>query len=474
MTRPPPPPHAARARRTALAALVAAAPLLAAAGAAAAPTAPAAPAAPVGPSFHKSRLPNGLTVIVHEDHTLPEVAVNLLYRVGSRDEIRGRTGFAHLFEHLMFMGTRRAPTKMFDAWMEAAGGSNNAWTSQDYTDYHETSPPGALPLLLWLEADRLETLGREVDKPKLDLQRDVVRNERRQVVENTPYGKVELRLPELLYPKGHPYHHPVIGSHEDLEAASVEDVRSFFTTYYSPANASLVVAGDVKRADAEALAAKYFGHLPGGGYPATRAKAGPPARPGRVVRETLEDRVELTKIVMAFSSPPVFEPGDAELDLLAGVLARGKASRLYKALVYDRELAQSVQASQDSQDLASAFVVEIVVRPGVSPDDVEKAADRVLEEAARVAPSESELRRAKNVHEFRFLQGLQSLAQRASLLNQYEAKRGDPGYFERDLARYREATSDAVLQAARSTLTLGERVVLRVVPAGGAKKEGAK
>lgn len=430
-------------------------------------------AAPLGPAFHKSKLPNGLTVIVHEDHTLPEVAVNLLYRVGSRDEVKGRTGFAHLFEHLMFMGTKRVPLKMFDGWMEAAGGSNNAWTSQDYTDYHETSPPGALSLLLWLEADRLEALGREIDKPKVDLQRDVVRNERRQMVENTPYGKVELRMPELLYPAGHPYYHPVIGSHEDLEAASVDDVRSFFASYYAPANASLVVAGDVRTGEVEALAAKYFGHI-APGRAAERAKAGPPPKPGRVTRETVEDRVELTKIVMAFPSPAVFEAGDAELDLLAGVLAQGKASRLYKALVYDRELAQSVQASQDSQDLSSAFTVEILVRPGVSADEVEKVADRVLDEATRVAPTVSELRRAKNGHEFRFLQGLQSLAQRASLLNQYEAKRGDPGYFERDLARYREATPDAVLKWAKATLTLNDRVVLRVVPAAASKKGGPK
>ncbi|HEU4412336.1 MAG TPA: pitrilysin family protein [Polyangiaceae bacterium] len=458
MTRPPLPFRAAPAALAAAAALFAAGP---------------AASAPLGPAFHKSKLPNGLTVIVHEDHTLPEVAVNLLYRVGSRDEAPGRTGFAHLFEHLMFMGTRRVPTKMFDAWMESAGGSNNAWTSQDYTDYHETSPPGALPLLLWLEADRLETLGREVDKPKLDLQRDVVRNERRQMVENTPYGKVELRLPELLYPKGHPYHHPVIGSHEDLEAASVEDVRAFFSTYYAPANASLVVAGDVRTGDVEALAAKYFGHL-APGRAAERAKAGPPPRPGRLVRETVEDRVELTKIVMAFASPAVFEPGDAELDLLAGVLAHGKASRLYKALVYDRELAQSVHVSQDSQDLSSSFGVEILVRPGVSADEVERAADRVLDEATRVPPTAAELRRAKNGHEFRFLQGLQSLAQRATLLNQYEAKRGDPGYFERDLARYREATPDALLTWAKATLTLNDRIVLRVVPAGGAEKKGGQ
>ncbi len=463
MTRPP------SLRRAARLVLAAAAPLLAAAAAAAAP--------PAGPAFHKTKLPNGLTVIVHEDHTLPECAVNLLYRVGSRDEQPGRTGFAHLFEHLMFMGTKRVPTKMFDSWMEAAGGANNAWTSQDYTDYHETSPPGALPLLLWLEADRLETLGREVDGPKLDLQRDVVRNERRQAVENTPYGKVELRLPELLYPPGHPYHHPVIGSHEDLEAAAVADVRAFFATYYAPANASLVVAGDVRAAEVEALAAKYFGHLPPG-RAAERQKAGPPPRPGRVVRETIEDRVELTKIVMAFPSPAVFEPGDADLDLLAGVLARGKASRLYKALVYDRELAQAVSASQDSQDLSSSFGVEVLVRPGVSPDEVERAVDRVLDEATRVAPTEAELRRARNGHEFRLVQGLQSLAQRATLLNQYEAKRGDPGYFERDLARYREATPESVRGWAKATLTLQDRVIVRVVPAGGAgageKKGGAK
>jgi predicted Zn-dependent peptidase len=450
-----------------LTAVAAAAALLAASG--------PAPAAPVELPFHKTTLPNGLTVIVHEDHALPEVAVNLLYRVGARDEAPGRTGFAHLFEHLMFMGTRRVPTKMFDGWMEAAGGSNNAWTSADYTDYHETAPPGALPLLLWLEADRLETLGREIDRAKLDLQRDVVRNERRQGIENTPYGEVELRLPELLYPAAHPYHHPIIGSHEDLEAASVEDVRGFFATYYAPANASLVIAGDVRTADAEALAARYFGSLPGGRAPA-RAKAGEPPRPGRLVRETLEDRVELTKIVMAFPGPAHFEPGDAELDLLADVLASGKASRLYKALVYERELAQSVSASQDAQDLASAFTVEVLVRPGVSPDEVERAVDRVLAEAARVAPTEAELRRAKSGHEFGVLRRLQSVAERATLLNQYEAKRGDPGYLGRDLGRYREATAEGVLAWAKKTLTLNDRVVLRVVPAAGAgdKKGGAK
>src|SRR5258707_9345605 len=196
--------------------------------------------------YVETKLSNGLTVFVHEDHLMPQVATNIIYRVGSKDEVSGRTGFAHLFEHLMFMGTKRAPTKAFDEWMESAGGWNNAWTNTDFTDYHETGPSTLLPLFLWLEADRLETLGREIDQPKLDLQRDVVRNERRQMIENRPYGKVELRIPDIMCPETHPYHHPVIGSHTDLEAASVKDVRGFFEQHYVPANASLVIAGAVK------------------------------------------------------------------------------------------------------------------------------------------------------------------------------------------------------------------------------------
>src|SRR6185369_5423925 len=201
---------------------------------------------------------NGLTVVLHEDHTLPIVAVNVMVKVGSRFEEPKRTGFAHLFEHLMFMGTHRVPTKMFDAWMEAEGGSNNAWTSEDRTDYHEVAPSHALPLLLWLEADRFSSLADDMDQSKLNAQRDVVRNERRQTSENEPYGKVELRLPELLFPENHPYHHPVIGSHEDLQAAAVDDVKAFFRRWYVPNNASLVIAGDIDPAQAKAMVEKVF------------------------------------------------------------------------------------------------------------------------------------------------------------------------------------------------------------------------
>jgi predicted Zn-dependent peptidase len=195
--------------------------------------------------FTQSKLANGMTVIFHEDHALPIVTVNIAYRVGSRFETPGRTGLAHLFEHLMFMGTRRAPTKAFDAWMEGAGGWDDAETGEDHTEFYDVGPPSSLPLILWLEADRLRDLGPLLNQEKLDAQRDVVRNERRQTSENVPYGKVELVLPELLFPAGHPYHHPVIGSHEDLEAATVDEVKAFFHEWYDPANASMVVAGDI-------------------------------------------------------------------------------------------------------------------------------------------------------------------------------------------------------------------------------------
>ena len=405
---------------------------------------------------------------MHEDHTLPTVAVNLVYRVGSRDEEVKRTGFAHLFEHLMFMGTRRAPPKMFDSWMEAAGGANNAWTSEDLTDYHEHGPPGALGLLLWLEADRLEGLGREIDKAKLDLQRDVVRNERRQSYENVPYAKVELRMPELLWPDNHPYHHTVIGSHEDLEAASVEDVRRFFDKYYVPSNAALVVAGDVKPAEVDETVKKYFGSIAGGARPA-RAEAKMPPRLGKVVRETMEDKVELAKIVMTFHSPARFAAGDADLDLFAAVLSTGKSSRLYKALVYDKPFAQSVTAVQSSADLVSTFTIEVVARPNVSLDDLEKAIDAVLADAVSKPPAEDEMRRAKSRYETSFVSGLQSIEARARLLAIYEVETGDPGFVDKDLNRYRAATAQTVFDWAKKTVTLGERVVVRVVPKDASK-----
>ncbi|HTN88564.1 MAG TPA: pitrilysin family protein, partial [Sorangium sp.] len=442
----------------------------------AAPEAPPAASPPpkLDVPFTKYALKNGLTVILHEDHALPIVALNLMVKVGSRFEEPGRTGFAHLFEHLMFMGTRRVPTKQFDAWMEAEGGWNNAWTSEDRTAYHEVAPAHALPLLLWLEADRFASLADSMDAAKLNAQRDVVRNERRQTSENEPYGKVELLMPSLLYPQGHPYHHPVIGSHEDLQAATVGDVTAFFRRWYVPNNVSLVVAGDFDPQRARDVIERYFGGIPGQPVPAATAPA--PVKLKGVVRETIEDNVNLPKVVMAWHSPARFAPGDAELDLLATVLEQGKASRLYKALVYDKELAQEVSAAQGSGDLASTFTVEAIARPGVPLEKLEAAIDAELARLRDARVSREELDRAKNQYETAFVTALESVAGRASMLNRYETWTGQPGFVEQDLKRYRDVTAESLQAQAKSTLDPDARVILRVVPKGSGetKKDETK
>jgi zinc protease len=422
--------------------------------------------------FAKYALDNGLTVILHEDHSLPLVAVNMMVKVGSRFEEVRRTGFAHLFEHLMFMGTARAPTKMFDAWMESEGGWNNAWTSEDRTDYFDVGPAHALPLLLWLEADRFSSIGKEMNEAKLNAQRDVVRNERRQTSENRPYGKVELRLPELLYPEGHPYHHPVIGSHEDLQAAAVSDVKAFFSRFYVPNNASLVIAGDFDGQKARASIKELFGSIPAAAVP--KAPPGGEVKLGKVVRETLTDNVKLPKTVMAWHSPARFSAGDAEMDLAGVILQEGKASRLYKALVYDRPVAQEVTASQSSQDLSSIFTIEAIAQPGVTLDQLEAAIDAEVAKIVAAPVSAEELRRAQNQFETAFVSRLQSIAARATMLNQYETHRGDPGYADKDLQRYRDVTPASLQSTVKSVLDPNARVILRVVPKDAPPGPGAK
>ncbi len=428
--------------------------------------------------FVKTTLPNGLVVILSEDHSVPQLAVNVSYSVGSRVERVGRTGFAHLFEHLMFMGTEKVPTKAFDAWMEAAGGRNNAWTAEDRTDYFDIAPPTALPLLLWLEADRMRNLGPLIDQPKLDLQREVVLNERRQSIENQPYGVAELALPTLLWPEGHPYHHPVIGSPDDLRAASVTDVKDFFSTWYDPANASIVVTGDFDPRDANSAIVRLFGTISTHGKPGAAngpaapadAKTDSKTAPTGVVRQTLTDNVELSRVILAWRSPAHFAPGDAELDLLASVLAEGKDSRLYKALVYDQKIAQDVNARQESHVLESDFVLEATVRPGVEAGVVEKA---LLDQVARAQSSEvsaQELDRARNGYEMDFIDRLQSVPERASLLNMYQAEVSDPGYAAKDLERYRNATASDIVGYSRHVLAPEAMVVLTIIPKKDAKR----
>ncbi|BDP41857.1 peptidase M16 [Deinococcus aetherius] len=406
------------------------------------------------------RLPNGLNVVLHVDRTLPVASVNVWYRVGSKDEVAGRSGFAHLFEHLMFMGTKRAPN--FDDIMEAGGGSNNASTSRDRTNYYSSGPSSFLPTLLWLEADRMEALGASMTQEKLGLQRDVVKNERRQRYENAPYGLVPETLSRLLYPQGHPYYQIPIGTTQDIDAATVNDVRSFFQTYYVPSNASLVVAGDFDPAVVKPLIARLFGDLPGG-QPVVR-KPVPPVNFQGVKRSTLTDRVQAAKTVMAWHSPAIMGPGDAELDLASLLLSDGVTSRLYQKLVAETGLASDVSAYQQSQLLGSVFVIEATLAPGKSQDALEAAIDEVLRDFSARPVDAAELRRQVEKYEFATLSSLQAVEDKADSLNAYAFYFGQPDGFKRDLDRYRNATPESVRATVARVLNPQNRVILRVVP----------
>lgn len=415
-------------------------------------------------SHERYRLQNGLDVILHHDERLPRVVVNLLYRVGSRNDPPGRTGIAHLFEHLMFMGTKRVPEGQLDLMMEELGGSNNAFTSEDVTDYYDHAPARGLELLLEVEADRMATLARAMTRKKLDLQREVVLNERREHYENAPYGSVWLELPSLLHPPRHPYSWPVIGAAEDLRAVTVEDVRALFARFYSPRNACLTVAGCFEPGVARSLVERCFARIPA---------ASPPRRPryrphqlAAPLRRRFEDRVELPKLFLVWPSPPSYAPGDAELDLAASILSVGKQARLHRELVFERELALEVAVHQESRQLGSQLLVEITARPDADLAEVERVTERVLARFLARPPGHRELERAQVGFEVEFVGRLESLARRAELLNLYFAATGEPDHAEADLARYRRATRESVWRAARATLE-APRLTIEVVPSAG-------
>jgi zinc protease len=430
--------------------------------------APAALAArpPLAVAYETFRLPNGLTVIVHEDHSAPLVSVNTWYHVGSARERPGRTGFAHLFEHIMFEGSKNVPEGAFDQWLEAAGGSNNGSTNNDRTNYWENVPAGALELPLFLESDRMGHLLEAMSPPKVDGQRDIVKNERRQSYENRPYGMADLALPQALYPPDHPYHWPTIGSMEDLTAASYEDVVEFFRKWYGPDNASVVIAGDVDTPRALELARKWFGEIP-------RRAPVDPLLPRPVVlteekRLLLEDRVELPRLYMAWHAPAHFAPAEPALVALAEILSEGKNARLFKRLVYDLQVAQDVSAFVDAGALGSTFNVVVTARSG---HDLEKIRGLVDEEIARLQaepPSERELQRFQNQAEARTLRGLERVGGfggKADQLNAYYFYTGNPDYFEEEVASYRALLPSDVRAAAQEFLGAG-RVLLSVVPTG--------
>ena len=417
-------------------------------------------------------LGNGLAVILAPDHSLPRVEVNLWYHVGSKNEVAGRSGFAHLFEHLMFMGTERVPTGAYDGIMEGGGGANNASTSEDRTNYFDWGPPALLQTLLWLEADRLENLGRMMTQEKLDLQRDVVRNERRQTSENTPYGKADLLVSELMYPPGHPYHISVIGRHEDLEAATVRDVKDFFARWYVPNNASLCVVGDFDPAAARAWIAQYFGDLPPGPEP-PRVKVDPVALDGpRAI--TLQDAVQYPRLTFTWHSPASLAPGDAEMDLVAEALAGGRSSRLYQRLVVRDHSAVDVSCYQQSQLLGSLFTVEVQAAPDTDLPALTAAVDEELARLRADGPTAGELQRAVAGIETSAVSSLESLHARADSLNRYLFFFGTPDGFERDVQRYRAATTEGVRGWARQVLDPARRLVMTVLPEGSVPAQTAR
>jgi zinc protease len=415
--------------------------------------------------FTQLTLDNGLRVIVHEDHRLPMVAVNLWYHVGSKNERPGRTGFAHLFEHLMFEGSQHYDRGFFHPLQEA-GAALNGSTNSDRTNYWEVVPTNALDLALWMESDRMGYLLPALTRQKFENQRDVVLNERRQSYENRPYGMATMAVVAALFPTQHPYHWPTIGAPADLEAATFEDVRAFFQTYYHPANASLVVAGDVATDDAIARVRAHFEEIPAGPKP-TRVQAA--ASIDAEVRLVLEDRVELPRLYAAWHSPAIFAPGDAEMDLLADVAANGKASRLYRALVYERRLATEVMAFQNSREMGGFWQIVATAAPSHTLEELDAAITVELCRLLDQGPSDDEVERGRAQVEANFVYRLQTLGGfggKSDQLNAYSVFLDDPGYFERDLARYRGLEAADLRDAAQQYLPNQRRIALSVVPRG--------
>ena len=430
--------------------------------------APQAPAA--GPRlevpFTQFTLPNGLHVILHEDHTVPLLTVNVWYDVGSAREKPGRTGFAHLFEHLMFMGSKNAKYGEFDQRLEAAGGTNNASTAEDRTNYYIDVPSNALDLALFLESDRMAYLIEAMSPKTVDAQRDVVKNERRESYENAPYGMTSIEIAEMLYPKGHPYRWPTIGYMEDLTAATYDDVVQFFRTYYQPANASLVIAGDIDPAKTRASVEKWFADVKPGA-----ASVPPIDYPHPVLSEvrkkTIQDRVQLPRLYLTWLTPAHLEPGDAELDVVSMLLAGGKNSRLYKRLVYELQIAQDVAAFQGSKSLNSEYQIVVTGRPDADMAKIKAIVDEEVARIQKEAPTDREFRRAINQIESSFydrMERVDGFGGVGDQLNAYYVQAGNPGYFNEDLARYRALSPDDVTAAATRWLPLDKRVELVVEP----------
>jgi zinc protease len=414
-------------------------------------------------SFSKHRLANGLDVLVHEDHSCPIVAVNLWYHVGSKNESPGHTGFAHLFEHLMFEGSEHHDRGYFQP-LQGAGGTLNGSTNADRTNYWEVVPSNAVDLALWMESDRMGYLLPALTQAKLANQRDVVLNERRQNYENRPYGLAPMAMLAALFPPDHPYHWTTIGEVADLEAVQLDEVHAFFRRYYHPANASLALAGDIDVDEALALADRYFGEIePGAPVDAVRAAAALTSG----VRIYFEDRVEVPRLYLSWVTPAMFADGDAELDLANDLLANGKTSRLYRRLVFDERIATDVSAAQNSREIAGYTQIAATAAPGHSLAELEAGIVAEVRRLAADGPTDDELQRGRVQAEAQFMFRLQTVGGfggKSDQLNAYNVLLGDPSYFDRDLARYRAVTHESLRAAVASHLAPPADVTLSIVP----------
>jgi len=409
-------------------------------------------------------LENGLTVLAYEDHRLPRVAVNLWYHVGSKDEVSGKTGFAHLFEHMMFQGSEHHPEDFFRP-LEAIGAQLNGSTAEDRTNYWEVVPSEYVERALWLESDRMGWLLPALDQAKLDNQREVVKNERRQTLENEPYGAGEEPLLEALYPQGHPYRHSIIGSMEDLDGASLEDVHAFFRRYYTPRNASLCLAGDISPEKALAFAERFFGPIPPGPVVSPVQPWVPAlARPMRI---TVDDQVQLPRLTLAWPTVPQHTPEDAALSVLAWLLTWGKDSRLVRRLQVENDLAQGVTGYQASGEVCGAFTLLLTAQPGVALGEVEAATWEELRCLAEEGPEAAEVLAAVAGLKARVVKRLQTVGGFggiADVLNHYQTFLGDPDRLAWDISRYEAVTPDAVREVARRTLDPERYAAVTVVP----------
>jgi zinc protease len=402
---------------------------------------------------------NGLEVILSPDHSLPVVAVNLWYHVGPAQEAENRTGFAHLFEHLMFQGSKHVGDDGHFKRLEAAGASEiNGTTGNDRTNYFETVPANQLELALWLESDRMGFLLESLTHDKFENQRQVVMNERKERIDNVPYGQSRERLIQSVFEPTHPYYGNIIGSMADIEAATLEDARSFFKSYYTPANATLVISGDFDEEKTRKLVDKYFGTLPKGEKPARRTvQTAPIMKEKRVV---IHENVPAVQVQMAWLTPAFFAEGDAELDCFSYLLGGGTTSRLYKSLVEEKKVAQFVYAHQQSNELASVFTVVARAHPGVTSEELLAAIDAELNAMKKEQVKEKDLQRVRNLILTGVFSDLQKVGERANTLNQYNHYIGTPDFLGKDLERYQEVTPASIKAMEEKYLDLNHRVVV--------------